>query len=344
MSDALVEGLLGWVAHPYGDSLKNALATGWGARGIGRRAFLKGAGLAGMAAVIPARVTGAQETVPNTSGTERATLKAPPLACDCHQHIFDPVRFPFLRPGTESDATVADYRLLQRRLGTTRNVIATPKEYVNDNRVTLDAIAQFAPNARGLASVDPSITDAELESLKKGGMNGVRFLLLGGDAAGTINKIQTLASRVNEMGWHIDFGISADQIIATEDLLMNFPAVIAIDHMARIPEPAGVNHPAYAIVRRLIDKGRTWVKLSLAGGDSKVGPPAYTDVVKLAQAYVQAAPERVVWGTNWPHPNEATKPDDAMIFDLLSEYAPDEATRHRILVENPAVLYGFAKS
>ncbi len=254
------------------------------------------------------------------------------------------MRFPFLRPGTESDATVADYRLLQRRLGTTRNVIATPKEYVNDNRVTLDAIAQFAPNARGLASVDPSVTDAELESLRKGGMNGVRFLLLGGDAAGTINKIQTLASRVNEMGWHIDFGISADQIIAVEDLLTKFPAVIAIDHMARIPEPAGVNHPAYAVVRRLIDKGRTWVKLSLAGGDSKVGPPAYTDVVKLAQAYVQAAPERMVWGTNWPHPNETTKPDDAMIFDLLSEYAPDEATRHRILVENPAVLYGFAKS
>jgi len=86
------------------------------------------------------------------------------------------------------------------------------------------------------------------------------------------------------------------------------------------------------------------VKLSLAGGDSKVGPPEYTDVVKLAQAYVQAAPERMVWGTNWPHPNETTKPDDAMIFDLLSEYAPDEATRHRILVSNPAVLYGFAKS
>jgi D-galactarolactone isomerase len=313
---------------------------------IGRRTFLKGAGLAtlGSASILPAPFADAEEAFPNSSGTERPKLKAPPLACDCHQHIYDPVRFPFTQPGSESNATVADYRRFQKRLGTTRNIIATPKPYLTDNRVTLDAISQFGANARGLAAVDPAITDTELESLKQGGISGVRFLLLGGNAAEAIARIQPLANRVNEMGWHIDFGISADQIVAVEDMLMSFPAVLVFDHMARIPEPAGVNHPAFTIMRKLLDKGRTWVKLSLASTDSKIGPPTYADVVEVAQAYVKAAPERMVWGTNWPHPNETTKPDDAMIFDLLSQFAPDGATRHRILVKNPEVLYGFSKS
>ena len=316
---------------------------------IGRRDFIAGAGLAalgmaGAVGIVPAGLASAEEAFPNTSGTELPKLKAPPLACDCHHHIYDPARFPFLQPGSETNATVADYRRFQSRLGTTRSVIATPKQYVTDNRITLYAISQFGANARGLASVEPDASDAELEKLKQGGMAGVRFLLLGGDAPGTITRIDRLAHRVNEMGWHVDLGISADQIVASEDLLTSFPAVIVFDHMARIPEPAGVNHPAFAIVRRLVDKGRAWVKLSLASSDSKVGPPTYADVVKVAQAYVQAAPERMVWGTNWPHPNETTKPDDALIFDLLLQYAPDEATRHRILVENPEALYGFAKS
>jgi D-galactarolactone isomerase len=314
-------------------------------RRVGRRTFIKGAGLATLGAVAAMQrpLAGAEEAFPNSSGSELPKLKAPPLACDCHHHIYDPARFPFSRPGSEANATVEDYRRIQKRLGTSRSVIATPKPYLTDNRVTLDAISQFGANARGLANVDPAITDAELETLKRGGMSGVRFLLLGGNAAEVLNKIQALASRVNEMGWHIDLGISADQIVAAESLLMSFPAVIAIDHMGRIPEPMGVQHPAFTIVRKLLDRGRTWVKLSLAGGDSKVGPPAYSDVVKVAQAYVQAAPERMVWGTNWPHPNETAKPDDAMIFDLLSEFAPDDRTRHRILVENSELLYGFAK-
>ena len=113
--------------------------------------------------------------------------------------------------------------------------------------------------------------------------------------------------------------------------------------MGRIPQPAGAAHPAYAVIGRLIDKGRTWVKLSGAYMDTKVGPPTYADATKLAQAFVKAAPERMVWGSDWPHPTEKDKPDDAMLFDLLAEWAPDEATRHRILVENPAVLYGFGE-
>jgi predicted TIM-barrel fold metal-dependent hydrolase len=110
-----------------------------------------------------------------------------------------------------------------------------------------------------------------------------------------------------------------------------------------MPQPEGTAHPAFAVVRRLIDKGRTWVKLSLTYDSSKVGPPTYADVNKVGEAYVKAAPERMLWGSNWPHPSETTKPDDALLLDQLAVWAPDEATRRRILVENPETVYGFAK-
>jgi len=310
-----------------------------------RRGFIKSAGVATLAAVCAgtAGIGEAQEAVPNTSGTERPKLKAPPLATDCHQHIYDPMRFPPAKPGSEPNATVADYRLFQKRLGLGRNVIATPRPYLTDNRVTMDAIAQFAPNARGAATVDPAITDAELEVLHKGGIRAVRFGL-GADAVAMVTALQPLAKRVNDMGWHIDFGASGTQLVALQDLLLNFPSVLVFDHMGRIEQPMGVNHPGFAVMLKLLDKGRTYVKLSMAAGDSKDGPPTFADVTKVAQAYVKAAPERMIWGSNWPHPGEATKPDDAVVFDLLSVWAPDEGTRHRILVDNPETLYGFSKS
>jgi predicted TIM-barrel fold metal-dependent hydrolase len=312
---------------------------------LDRRGFIKSAGIATLAAACAgsAGIGEAQEAVPNTSGTERPKLKAPPLATDCHQHIYDPMRFPPAKPGSEPNATVADYRLFQKRLGLGRNVIATPRPYLTDNRVTMDAIAQFAPNARGAATVDPAITDAELEVLHKGGIRAARFGL-GADAVAMVTALQPLAKRVNDMGWHIDFGASGTQLVALQDLLLNFPAVLVFDHMGRIEQPMGVNHPGFAVMLKLLDKGRTYVKLSMAAGDSKDGPPTFADVTKVAQAYVKAAPERMIWGSNWPHPGEATKPDDAVVFDLLSQWAPDEATRHRILVENPETLYGFSKS
>jgi D-galactarolactone isomerase len=157
-----------------------------------------------------------------------------------------------------------------------------------------------------------------------------------------IETIETLAKRVNALGWHVQFNVDATQIVAIEDLLNRLAAPIVFDHMGHMPQPAGTGHPAYPIVRRLIDKGRTWVKLSVTYDSSKVGPPTYADVNKVGQAYVQAAPERMVWGSNWPHPNETDKPDDAVLFDLLADWAPAEATRRRILVENPQTLYGFA--
>jgi predicted TIM-barrel fold metal-dependent hydrolase len=138
--------------------------------------------------------------------------------------------------------------------------------------------------------------------------------------------------------------MDADHIMALADLWPRLATPIVFDHMGRFPLELGVRHQGFALMRRLIDGGRTWVKLSFGERDSAIGPPTYPEPTGVAQAYVRAAPERLIWGTNWPHPGGPNKPDDALVFDLLAEWAPRAATRHRILVENPEALYGFAKS
>jgi D-galactarolactone isomerase len=315
---------------------------------IGRRTLLTGAGVAALAATgaLDVRRGGAQESgaVPNSSGIAAAKLKAPALACDCHHHIYDAARFPPGKPDASviPDARVPEYRLLQRRIGTSRNIVVTPAAYAGDNNVTLDAIAQLGRNARGVAVVDASISDAALKALDAGGVRGIRFSLAPSEVE-RLAMIEPLAKRIDALGWHVQINMNADQIAAAEDLWNRLPTPIVFDHMGHIPQPAGIAHPTYKIIRALIDKGRTWVKLSVTYDSTKVGPPTYADVNKVGQAYVQAAPERVVWGSNWPHPNEKTKPDDAMLFDLVSDWAPTEALRQRLLVDNPATLYGFDK-
>jgi predicted TIM-barrel fold metal-dependent hydrolase len=316
---------------------------------IGRRAFLQGASLAALSAAgilpVPAEE---QYTAPNSTGAERAKLKAPAHSCDCHHHIYD-ARFPAMAPPTgsgkpEPNSTVADYRLLRRRIGTTRSVIVTPGTYLTDNSVTIDAVSQLAPDARGVAVVLPAVTDAELQKMHDGGIRGIRFVNPAPGAFHTIDMIEPLSKRVNALGWHVDINLDADHILANADLWPRLSAPIVFDHMARFPVEQGTQHPAFAMLCKLIDKGRIWVKLSFGERDSKVGPPTYTDVTKVAQAWVKAAPERLVWGTNWPHPGGPNKADDALVFDLLEQWAPSAATRRRILVENPETLYGFAKS
>ena len=316
---------------------------------IERRTFLQGASLAALSAaeLLDARVSYAQVAVPNSSGTDLPKLKAPALACDCHHHIYDPTRFAPSQPGAMSNARVGEYRLLQRRIGTTRDVVVTPRPYATDNRVTLDAIAQLGRNARGVAVIHPTVTDAELKTLDHGGIRGIRFSVSSNPttvAATTVDMIEPLSKRVNALGWHVQIAMDADQIVATESLWNRIPSAIVFDHMGYVPEPMGTKHPAFALIRKLIDKDRTWVKLSVIPANTKDGPPAYADVNMVGRAYVQAAPERLVWGSNWPHPNEANTPDDAILFDLLAQWAPNEATRHRILVENPESLYGFSKT
>jgi len=313
-----------------------------------RRDFVKAAGLmaaAAATATISGRTSLAQQPVPYSSGTETPTLKAPVNGCDCHMHIYDS-RFPISPTATlkPADAHVSDYRLLQRRIGTRRNVVVTPSTYGTDNSCSLDAIEQIGSTARGVAVVDLSVSDAELRRLSDRGFRGIRFNLVQAGAT-TVDMIEPLSKRINDLGWHVQIHMLADQIVKIEDLLLRLPSPIVFDHLGRIPEPAGVSHPAYALILRLIDKGRTWVKLSGAYQDTEVGPPTYADRVAVAQGYVKAAPERLVWGSDWPHPTEKEhKPDDAILFDLLAQWAPDEATRNKMLVSNPEALYGFART
>ena len=309
---------------------------------LGRRAAL--GMLAGTAAAGAAGAAGAGDAiaVPWSAGSERPTLLAPPGAADCHHHIYDH-HFPAdpaasLHPG---DATVADYRLLQRRLGTTRNVVVQPSTYGTDNRCMLAALAAFGATARGIAVVHPDIPLAELRRMNEAGVRGIRFNLVQAGAT-TIEMVEPLSRRIAAFGWHVQIHMKGPQIVEAAEIFRRLPTPVVFDHLARIPEPEGVNSPAFATLRALLDRGHVWVKLSGAYQDSRIGPPRYADITPLARAYVKAAPERLVWGSDWPHPTEKVKPDDAVLFDLLADWAPEAATRTQILVKNPEILYGFS--
>jgi predicted TIM-barrel fold metal-dependent hydrolase len=236
-------------------------------------------------------------------------------------------------------ATVADYRLFQRRIGTSRVVVVQPAAYGTDNAVTLDALAQLGAHARGIAVVHPDVADAELRRMADAGIRGIRFTQFDPrTAVTTIDMIEPLAKRVAPLGWHVQIHLRSDQIVAAADMLERLPGTLVFDHLGRL-SPAGTNDPAFAIIKRMLDRGRTWVKLS--GAYFFGAPPHYAEATAIARAYVAAAPERVVWCSDWPHPTESEKPDDAVLFDLLSEWVPDAVTRQQILVDNPAMLYGF---
>jgi predicted TIM-barrel fold metal-dependent hydrolase len=310
-----------------------------------RRDVLK-AGSGAATAVLTSALGAEAQQVKYSTGTEPPKLKAPPNATDCHHHIYD-ARHPVdpnatLRP---PDALVDDYRALQRRIGTTRNVLVQPSTYGIDNRCHLEALAAFGSSARMVAVVNASVSTEELKSMHALGVRGIRFNLAQAGAT-TPEMLEPLSRRINDFGWHIQINAPAIKILEIMPILEGrVPSPIVFDHLAHIPQPDGVNHPLFAKVRGLIDKGRTWVKLSGAYADTKIGPPSYADSSAVARAYAKAAPERCVWGSDWPHPTEQSRqlPDDAMLFDLLADWAPDEKVRHRILVENPASLYDFAK-
>jgi predicted TIM-barrel fold metal-dependent hydrolase len=205
----------------------------------------------------------------------------------------------------------------------------------------LEALATLGPNGRGIAVVQPSVGDQELRRLNEGSIRGLRFSLWNPvDAVTTIDMIEPLAMRIAELGWHVQLHMSADQIVASTALLARLPCPIVFDHMGRLPPSVGSRHPAFAVIMRLVDRGRAWVKLSGAYLNTRLGPP-YADTTPIASAYVKAAPERLVWGSDWPHVTESHKPDARQLLDLLGEWASDEITRTKILVDNPAKLYGF---
>jgi len=284
-------------------------------------------------------------TVPNSAGTSLPRFRPPADACDCHLHIYDP-RFPMAWPALRAvtDASVREYRLLQGRLGTTRAVIVQPAAYGTDNRVTLDAIAQLGrERTRGVAVVHPTVGDDELASMHEAGIRGLRFSLHDPHAAVvTADMIEPLAQRVQALGWHVQLHLRGEQIAAMAALIERLPGTLVIDHMGRLPQPQGLHHPAFAVVKKLLDRGRTWVKISGPYLDSREGSPRYGDCAGVAKALAAHAPQRLVWGSDWPHPTERDhKPDDAALLDLLHECIGDEEARQRVLVSNPAELYGF---
>ena len=310
---------------------------------LNRRSLLKVIpGAAALSGGVPILVHGQEtERVPWSSGIELPKTKAPANATDCHHHIYDG-RFPMakeavLRPGP---ATVADYRLLQRRIGTTRNVVVQPSTYGVDNRCLLDALHQFGGSAtRGIAVVNTGVSDTELSELNAAGVRGIRFNVMQAGAT-PLEMLEPLSRRIASLGWHVQINASSEQIVAASSLLNRLSCRVVFDHFGHTLM-RGRNDPAFGVIVKLLQSGNGWLKLSGAYGDSKIGPPDYPESTATAKAYLAEAPDQLVWGSDWPHPTAAEKPDDAVLFDLLTRWVPDARMRHRILVENPQKLYGF---
>ena len=285
------------------------------------------------------------QPVPNSAGVNIPNLAIPSKACDCHLHIYDE-RFSqvvqaAVLPGL---ATISEYQQLQRRLGTERAVIVTPRSYGTENDVTLDAIKQLGlDRARGVAVLRDDVSEATLQKLDAGGIRGVRFSLYTPDhAAVSFKMVEPLAARLAALGWHLQLHWTADQIVEHEAMLKRLPTQIVFDHMARLPQPLGLNHPAVKIVEHLLTQGRTWLKLSGAYLDSQVGEAGdFLDIDAVARHWVTVAPQRLVWGSDWPHPTETRKPNDANMLDMLSRWTTERSVLEQILVRNPSELYGF---
>jgi predicted TIM-barrel fold metal-dependent hydrolase len=286
------------------------------------------------------------EPVPHSAGTRRPRRALPALACDAHMHIFDPRFAPSPHwKRKPPDAPVATYRRLQQRLGTERTVVVTPSTYGVDNACTLDALDQFGDSARGVAVVDADASRAELDRLASHRVCGLRVNFVTPQSWGvtTPQMLETLARKAAELGWHIQVFAHPEQLVAMEPLLASLPTPLVIDHLGRIDPADGAAGPGFDAVRRLVDGGKTWVKLSGAYMRSRRGAPDYGDTFPLGEALVRHAPQRLVWGSDWPHTTEAPgSVDDADLVDVLLAWCGTEAILQQVLVQNPQRLYGFA--
>lgn len=273
-------------------------------------------------------------------------LKAPPGACDTHIHVLGPYdRYPLNddRSYTVPESGVEDCRALLDALGIDRAVIVHPSAHGMDLRVTLDAIAALGPaRARGVAVVPLDVADEELDRLHAAGIRGVRMqtMVRGGvDPA----QVRSMAARIARLSWHVQVMVDgrhqADDVLP---LLRDLPTDVVIDHMGCFTAGDGADHPAFRALVELVRGGRCWVKLSAPHRRSRAGPP-YRDMVPFARALIEARPDRMLWGTDWPHVAafDHPVPDDAGLLDWVLEWGVDEATRHAILADNPARLYGF---
>ncbi|MTW19162.1 amidohydrolase family protein [Rhodoplanes serenus] len=279
-----------------------------------------------------------------TAGPTTPTFKAPPLTCDTHFHIYDSKYRPDPKASLiPPDALLEDYAKLRARLGIERSVIVQPSTYGTDNSCMLDALSRLGGAARGIAVVDTSVTQEELKRLDAAGVRGIRFNLGRNTGATTVEMIEPLSKRIADLGWHIQMHMLGADIAAHAALFQNLPVITVFDHLGRIPQPGGKDHPAFKVIADLLQRGRAYTKLSSIYQDTAVGPPGYADMAVLARAYLAVAPERVLWASDWPHPSPGKhgKPDDGLLMDLSAEWAGNDATRRKIFVENAAGLYRF---
>jgi D-galactarolactone isomerase len=268
-------------------------------------------------------------------------LPTPASACDTHLHIYEPgyeMRASASHPS--QPGTLAHYRELQKRLGLGRAVIVQPSAYGTDNRCTLEAIAKLGDAGRGVAIVDPAAPDAELDRLTKHGIRGVRYHMRGGVL--TWDTMPSMAARVAAFGWHVQLQCESRELTAHEDIISNLPCDLVVDHIGRFDAQTPETDKDWRLLLKLLGAGRCWVKLSGPYYGSKIGPPRYEDKDRLAKALIKAAPERMVWATNWPHPSfKKGFPDEGKLLDLVADWTQDERLRRKILLDNPARLCGF---
>jgi 2-pyrone-4,6-dicarboxylate lactonase len=276
------------------------------------------------------------------STRRKPRFKLPPGACDAHCHVFGPAaKFPFApnRRYTPDDAPKEALAALHAHLGIERAVIVQASCHGSDNAAMLDAIAAAPHRYRGVAIVDDSFGDADFEALHRGGVRGVRFNFvkhLGG--APDMDVFWRVIDRIKERGWHVVLHLDAPNVIALSGMMRQLPLPFVIDHMARVPAAAGADQPALRALLDLAKLERCWIKVS---GSERIDMPPYDAAIPIAQAIVAAAPERVLWGTDFPHPNPTHVCDEADLVDLVPRFAPDAATQHKLLVDNPVRLYGF---
>ncbi len=271
----------------------------------------------------------------------RLTLAVPPGACDCHIHAYD-AAYPLAPTATfkPPHAPWSDYLPVLQALGLTRVVVVQPTGYGFDNRCTQAAVAALAGRARGVAMLPATVSDAQLQRLHAAGFRGVRTMMLAGGLV-TWDDLPTLADKVRPLGWHLNVQFDGREFEQRLPLLLGLKVPLVIDHQGKFLVPPAPQEPAFQALCRLLEAGGTWVKLSAPYETSRTGAPHYEDVAALSRHLAAHYPERCLWGSNWPHPNQHPAPSSAALLSLLPNWLARAGDLQRILVDNPAALYGF---
>ena len=284
---------------------------------------------------------------PPIAETRQPKLKAPPGACDAHLHVYGPPQSYPLAPdrnyNPDPRSTLEDYLKVHRTLGLERAVIVTGSANGTNNQRTLDALARMKGKFKGLALLDPAITDEELLCMKESGVTGFRVKADGRGGLSFADS-EKMAARVDGFGWHVEFmSQSLEEVIAAMPFLRRLGAPYALDHVAHAEPHSASNDAKFReLLRVLGGEEHAWINLYSFYQLSEAGPPNYEDMVQVIRAIIDARPGRVIWGSNWPHAGiRAPMPNDADLLDFLLLGAPDEATRKQILCDNPARLYGW---